>query len=338
MIRLIILILLIFVISSALVWMIENNGSLEIVWLGYLIKTDILTSLIIVALLYVALAIFWKIISGIFSVNLKALFSPNKLKKLSKLLQKDEQSFNMILSILQNLENGDNKEALQNHKQLTKTSNNEELNDFLLAKIYYCLEDYKKSQEIASKLENSESSILILASELELALKKKDKTNISHLVDEIIEKSPHDSQSKTLKKAIDLKIRDLIALRQYQEAKDVLKERKMLKQDPELIELFVLVNNALASEAFEKKSFISAIHLANKALKFDENHISSHEIKIKSWLALGFVMKARSDAKKQFKKTKKEIFVTLFSDSYQGQSEAKITKAIQKFVGTSKIK
>lgn len=340
MIRVFLLILVIFAISWAAIWVIENNGQLEILWLGYLVKTDILTSIILLIVSYAIFAVVFSVLSKILTFNLASIikiFSPNKLKQLTKSLQKDERSFSTILKILQDLENGDDKQALKTHKELLKTSKNYELNDFLLAKIHFNLGDYKKSQEIARNLENSESSILILASEFELACKQEDNTKIAQLTDEIIAKSHEDSQNKSLKKAISLKIMDLANLNKYQEAKELLLRHKKLSQDPKLMELFTFTHSALAFSFFEKKSFISAIRLSGKSLKFDESYIPAQEIKIRSWLALGLVTKARSEAKKLYKKTKNQLFVTLYAKSYEGQSDEKIARQIQKFIGKKVI-
>jgi len=321
--------------------MIENNGTLEILWLGYLVKTDILTSIAILIISYCALAIIFTILAKIFHFNfasVKKFFSPNKLKALTKSLQKDEQSFRLILQILQNLENGDDKEALKIHKQLIKTSKNQDLNDFLLAKIHFNLGDYKKSQEIAGKIEDNATSMLILASELELAVKKKDNTQISSLIEDIILKSPQDSQNKTLKKAICIKVNDLASLDNYEEARDLLDGRKILSKDPEISKLFAFVNNSIALKAAGKKSFITAIRQANKALDFDKNYIPAYEVKIRSWLALGFTLKSRNEIKKLYKQTKNPVFITLFDESLKGQSKEKRLSTIKKFIGTNSLK
>lgn len=338
MIRLFFVTLIILAISSSAIWMIENNGTVEILWLGYLVKTDILTSIVILIIAYYALAITFWIFSKIFSINLKKLFSTNKLKALTKLLQKDEQSFDSIFKILQNLENGDNKEALKNHKELVKTSKNLDLNDFLLAKIHFCLGDYKKSQEVAKKIEDPESSILILASELELALKKKDEEKTLDLAEKIISRSTKDSQNKSFKKALKIKINNFFKNEDYISAKDLLDEYSRLKDDPDFTKIFLQTNCGLALKSFEKKSFISSIKYANKALRFDQNYIMAHEIRLRSWIALGFGIKARNEIKKLYKQTKDPVFLALFDESNEGLSPEKKSQAMKKFLGVSSTK
>jgi len=341
MIRVLLLIFFIVIISSSAIWMIENNGVLEISWLGYLIKTDILTSIIILIIAYYCLYITFTISSKIFSFNLgslKKLFSPNKLKLLTKSLQKDEQSFETILQILQNIENGDYKEALKNHKQLIKTSKNQELNDFLLAKIHFCLGDYKKSQEIAKKLTNAESSMLILASELEISLQKNDEEKVINLADMIISQSPEGSQSKSLKKAIEVRLDRFLKFDKYQEAKELLVSHDKISKDQDFAQMLAYLNAALAKESFDKKSFIAAIRCANRSLRIDPDYIPAHEIRLKSWLALGFTFKAKNEIKKLWKKSSNLIFVDIFDQSNQGLSSERKIKSIKKFLGVSKGK
>ena len=335
MIRLILLIFIVLAIATSAIWMIENNGALEITWLGYLVKTDIMTSIVILIMSYYVLRIFFSITSKIFSFNLASLkkfFRPNKLKVLTKTLQNDEKSFEIIFHILQDLENGNNKDALKKHKELVKNSKNQELNNFLLAKIYFNLGDFKKSQEIAK---NTSSNTLTLASELEITLKDKDEEKTLSLADEIITKSSKKSQSEALKKSLEVKLDSLFKLAKYQEAKDLITSYNQLSNNPDFIKILDYINTSLAKESYDKKSFVSAIRSANKVLKSDPDNIPAQEIRLKSWLALGFIFKTRRELRKLWQKSGNLIFVDLFDQSNQKLSAKKRIKAIKKFLSKS---
>lgn len=155
MIKILLFIFVIVLISAITIWTIDNNGIIEIQWLDYFIKTDMLTAIIIIIISYCFLAIILSILSSIFSFKfstIKKIFAPNKLKLLTKSVKKDQEAFNLILEILQDLENNDAKSASKKHKNLIKLNNNKNLNNFLLAKIYNINGELKKSEDLLKEI------------------------------------------------------------------------------------------------------------------------------------------------------------------------------------------
>lgn len=155
MIKILLFIFVIVLISAITIWTIDNNGIIEIQWLDYFIKTDMLTAIIIIIISYCFLAIILSILSSIFSFKfstIKKIFAPNKLKLLTKSVKKDQEAFNLILEILQDLENNDAKSASKKHKNLIKLNNNKNLNNFLLAKIHNVNGELKKSEDLLKEI------------------------------------------------------------------------------------------------------------------------------------------------------------------------------------------
>lgn len=162
--------------AFGIVWLFENNGTVLIDWLGYEVKSNVITAIIILIICHYVLVFLRAILSAIFSFNLKKIFNnwskKRKLNNLTKSVESDKKSFELIFDIIKFLEEGNKDKALASHKELAKFSSNKELKEVLLAKVLFQQGELKKSQEIFSKLK--------IASTADFG-KKDEKTLISKL-------------------------------------------------------------------------------------------------------------------------------------------------------------
>lgn len=81
MIRLLTLILIAVAISIGLGWMLDNNGIVEINWLGYEIITDVFTTFVVITIATILIFILSYIIISFFSLRIFRIFSKNKKLK-----------------------------------------------------------------------------------------------------------------------------------------------------------------------------------------------------------------------------------------------------------------
>ena len=115
-------IFLVFTITTGIVWIIENNGSLLINWLGYEIQTDILTATLIFAFFLVFIALISYILTRLLSIKfpqlLKLLFKKSYTKKLEKIISNHHKGFETLSRLLLAIEVDDYESA----KKFTKIS------------------------------------------------------------------------------------------------------------------------------------------------------------------------------------------------------------------------
>jgi len=131
-------IFLVFILTTSLVWIIENNGSIVINWLGYEVQTDILTSLLIFAffLTFVALISYFltRLLAIKFPQLLKLLFKKSYTKKLEQIISNHHRGFETLSKLLLAMEVDDFENAKKIHKDFSKQIKYKNLNNFFEAK------------------------------------------------------------------------------------------------------------------------------------------------------------------------------------------------------------
>jgi hypothetical protein len=112
-----------------LIWFFNNNGWVQVVWLGHLVKIDVLTlvisSLISLWLLYLIYQ-FSKFILSIIN-SFFGIFKTNELKKKNKEIEKYEYIIDLIKNYLKALNLKNIKEAKNQQKKINSKSKNQEL-------------------------------------------------------------------------------------------------------------------------------------------------------------------------------------------------------------------
>lgn len=177
-------------ITLGLIWLINNNGSLLINWLGYEITIDILSAIVITSFILFVLFTISYILARLLAVRfpkfLRRLFKKSYVKSLEKIIYNNNQAFEISTHLMLALENDDNKNATKLSKKLFKLLKNNQFEAFLQAKLAFKKQDYAKAADFFAKIDNNnDAKLLLLKSKLELALKNKDDASAVTLTQQI---------------------------------------------------------------------------------------------------------------------------------------------------------
>lgn len=316
--------------SSALIWLINNNGVILIHWLGYEVRTDILTSLLMSLLFILVLSaisyLLARILAMKFPIFLKKLFKKNYLKSLEKIIYKNNKSFDLLASLMLSLEVEDEKNSAKLHKKLSKLIKNDQLEGFILGKRAFQSQKFAEASEIFSDFkDNPHAKILSLKSKMQLALHNKDDVAATAYAQQILSlKSNNLEAAKDLfslykKRGLWQDTKVLITKYGSENFKDELQKRDL-----------AVINTALASEAYQKRKFLVAIKYTSIALKAEENFLPALEIYLRSWLKLGFTFKARWKIKSLWRHDPHLILAKIYDLTYRKKSSDHRIKSMKK--------
>lgn len=125
------------VITVPLIWFFNNNGTINIIWLGFEAKIDILTFLLIsilaIGILFIIYRLFWFIIS--LFLGLFGIFKTDQLKKKDKEIKKYEELVTLFTSYIKAFNKRDLKDAKSKQKQIHSLIKNDELKEVLITQI-----------------------------------------------------------------------------------------------------------------------------------------------------------------------------------------------------------
>jgi uncharacterized membrane-anchored protein len=168
-------------ISTSVVWLLDNGGSIAILWLGYEVQVDIMTAIsltilfaLIVFLLSYLLA---RILSFRFPKFLKVFSQKSHVRKLEKLESKDQEGLEILTKILLAIELGDLRIAKSLQKKAKNLVRNSDLNNFIQGKIALANEDFSKASEFFAQLDKDESA-KVLAQKLKLKITSSDEEGL----------------------------------------------------------------------------------------------------------------------------------------------------------------
>lgn len=304
--------LIAFLVTTSLIWMIDHNGLVLINWLGYEIKTDILTATLLAVFFTFLIFIFSYFLARILAIKfpnlLKTFFKKTYLKRLEKIILRHHQAFELMTQMLLSLEVNDAKSASDSQKKLAKLVKNSSLNNFFLGKIYFIKQDFSRSAEFFAKFgENKYAKILVLKSKFKLALNKQDEAGAIAYAKQIL----------SIKRDNFEIARSLFSLYKnrglWQEAKALISEYGSEQFKEELQKHDVAaINTALAFEAYRQRKFLLALKHSNIALKSENNFLPALEIKLKSWLKLGLKFKVVWKIKSLWRENPHLIFAEIF--------------------------
>jgi HemY protein len=323
-------IFLVFTITTSIVWIIENNGSLIINWLGYEIQTDILTATLIFAFFLVFIALISYILTRLLSIKfpqlLKLLFKKSYTKKLEKIITNHHKGFETLTKLLLAIEVDDYESAKKIHKDFSKQIKYKNLNNFFEAKFALENNDFTISEKYFAQYDrNPHAKILSLKSKLKIAIKANADAKAIELAKQIL----------TLKKDSIKTAQELLKLYKkignWQSIKSLINEFGAEKFKEELQKRdLVILNTSLAFEALKNKKYLRAIKYCKMALSNDDQFLPAHEILIKSWIRLGFKFKAISIIKKLWKENPYIILVEIYDSLYRKASLKKRIHAVKK--------
>ena len=287
-------IFLVFILTTSLVWIIENNGSIVINWLGYEVQTDILTSLLICVFFLTLVAFTSYILTRLLAIKfpqlLRLLFKKSYTRKLEQVISRHHDGFEDLSKLLLALEVDDFESAKKTYKKFSKHIKYKNLNNFFEAKFAIENGDFGASESYFSQYkENPHAKILVLKSKLKIAIKNQEDQKAIEIAKEIL----------ILKKDSLKTAQELLRLYKkngnWQSAKSLIKDFGVDKFGDELQKRdMIILNTSLAQEALRNKKYISAIKYSKMALSNNEQFLPANQILIKSWIKLGFKFKAIS--------------------------------------------
>ncbi len=321
--------------TSFLAWLLDNNGLVLIQWFGFEIRTDMFTVILLAALFSLLIFCFAYLVARIAAIKfpnlLKILFKKSHFKHLEALLKRHNKAFEIMAELLLSLEVGDNKSSQILQQKFAKLTKRSALNNFFLAKIAQQSGNYQESTTFYEKFgENQHAMIMALKTKFDLAISTGNEISaIAYAKQIIANKNNNLDVAKTLFSLY--KIRGM-----WPEAKSLIKEygQDYFKQELQNHDLAVM-NTSLAFEAYREKKFFNAIKYANLALKKENNFLPAIEVKLKSWLKLGFIFKVRWHLKGLWRENPHLIFAEIFDLTHRKSSANSRISAIKKLVKTN---
>ena len=311
-------------------WIIENNGSIVINWLGYEVQTDILTSLLICVFFLTLVAFTSYILTRLLAIKfpqlLRLLFKKSYTRKLEQVISRHHDGFEDLSKLLLALEVDDFESAKKTYKKFSKHIKYKNLNNFFEAKFAIENGDFGASESCFSQYkENPHAKILVLKSKLKIAIKNQEDQKAIEIAKEIL----------TLKKDSLKTAQELLRLYKkngnWQSAKSLIKDFGVDKFGDELQKRdMIILNTSLAQEALRNKKYISAIKYSKMALSNNEQFLPANQILIKSWIKLGFKFKAISIIKNLWKETPHIVLAELYGAIYRKSSIKNRIHAIKK--------
>lgn len=175
-IRTILLLILLGVISLGISWMLTNNGSIIITWLGYEVRTDILTAIFCLLGLTLLTILTTNILTRLLSFKLCKIFEifkPSEVKQLKKINQKQQDGLRIIVQTILAIELNDQKMADKLIAKLNKTIEDQDLKNLLMAKLAFASQDFEKCEKLLHKIQEEQIDEMIKINKFYQALKNK---------------------------------------------------------------------------------------------------------------------------------------------------------------------
>lgn len=139
MIRIFWLLLLALIIALSISWVVDNNGLVSIQWLGYEIKTDILTSILLIIMAAMSIFIFAYFLGRLFSINLLQIFrifsKKREISSLKRAIKEQDIALDLLFDIFVKLESDEGKECKKLFKKFGKLVEKPQLNDYIANQI-----------------------------------------------------------------------------------------------------------------------------------------------------------------------------------------------------------
>jgi len=320
------------VLTASVSWLLENNGSVVIQWFGFEVSTDMLTAILLAAFCSLTIFAISYLVARVAAIKfpnlLKILFKKPYTKRLESLLKRHNQAFDIMAQLMLSLEVGDNESSQKLQEKITKLTKRSALNNFFLAKLYQQSGKHEKAAEIYEKFgDNPHAKLMALKAKLDLAIVVEDEVSAIAYAKQII---ANKSNSLGVEKIL-LSLYKKHGM--WQDAKVLIKEygQDYFKQELQNHDLAVM-NSVLAYDAYREKKFFNAIKYANLALKKENNFLPAIEIKLKSWLKLGFVFKVRWHLKTLWRDNPHLVFAEIFDLTYRKSSAELRIAAIKNLV------
>jgi HemY protein len=300
-----------FLITYSVAWLVDNNGSVVVNWLGYEMQTDVLTIIIftiILTILIIFLASFFTRILAIkFPSLLKFFFKRNYTKSLEKIVARHHQGFDELSQLLLAIECRDEKYINLHLKNFAKKIKNKKLNDFLKGKIALDKKDYSTIVKYFSQfIGNNHANIIALNGKFNMALNQKDETRVIAYGKQLIKLENNPEIAKKLipyckKNGLWKDVKELLKIAGY-ELND-----QLSGDEVKILNLFE------AKYFYQQKKFCKAMKFAKILLKKEPESIPALSIYLKSQIKIGFRFIVAYQIKKLWQK-KSQIFLSEIYD------------------------
>ena len=325
-------IILIFLVTSSVVWIIENNGTIEVNWLDYNIQTDILTAILILGfflILIITLSYFLTRILAIkFPELLKFFFRKSYTRKLEKIISNHHQGFETLSKILIALEIQDYEYSKKLFKTYQKQIKYKTIRNFLEAKFAFYDKDFEKSEKIYNEFANFyQGKILHLNAKFKNfitnnELKKAIETGNEILINTHNNIAVASDLIKIHKKNGDWQAtKILIDKFGIENFSDELQKRDQ-----------VILNTSLAFDSYRNKKFFNSLKFAKNALLLQDHFLPAQEILIKSWAKLGMKFRAVKLIKTIWKENPHQILIDIYDSLNKKSKPKKRISLIKKLV------
>lgn len=137
MFRVISILIWVILITLPLAWFFNNNGFIDITWLGFQIQIDILTFILLFILLLTIIFLIYRFYSCIIAIFLGifGIFKVNELKKRDKEIKKYEEIINAVKNYTKSINSSEIKQAKSWQKKIYSLLKDNELKEELLIQI-----------------------------------------------------------------------------------------------------------------------------------------------------------------------------------------------------------
>jgi HemY protein len=310
-------------------WLYDNNGLVLIQWFGYEVRTDILTAIISAVSIVVMTLLLTHVLTRILSISIPSLlggfFKKRRLRKLEKILSKQNEAFNLLAEMLLAIGVKKADSFAKFFKKFDKLVDNSRLDNVLQAKLNLHNGNFAEAEKFLKKIEpNPCSELLLLNVKFELALQNKDENLAISCAKKIISEN---RDLKIAKKLLELYKKQGM----WQEAQSLLTEFKddQLRNDLGKRDL-AIISTENAEKFYRQKNFGKAIRSAKMALAEEENFLPAIEILLKSWIKSGLSFKASWKIKALWRQHPQLVLAEIFDFIHRKNSPESRIKAMKK--------
>ncbi len=332
MLRIIFLIVTAFLTGGLIIWVIDHEGFVLVNWLGYELKTNIVTaitlSILFTATIFAISYFFIKIISIKFPHLAKILLKKSYFRNLEDLVKRHQVGFESLTELLLAMEVNDIKAINELKKLFSKSIKNNNLNNFINGKIAFIAGDFYNAESYFLKINHHKNiQNLIWKSKFNIAKIEKNYESAIACANEILAINKNDINiAKEL---------FLIYKKQgrWQNAKLIVKKFGADKFQEELQKRDRAISHcAIALEAYRNKKFNEAIREAKMALKIIDDFLPAIEIMLKSWVRNSMSFLTVLSIKRLWHSKPHMIFIDIFYLINRKLSKKDRLKSIKKLV------
>jgi len=324
-------IIVLFLSTYSIVWLIDNNGLVVVNWLGYEMQTDVLTIVLITIFFTILIIVLATLLTRILAIKFPSLlrffFKRNYTKSLEKIVLRHQQGFDDLSSLLLAIELEDQKYINLYHKNFSQKIKNKKLNNFVKGKIALSQENQQQVIQYFSQFSgNNHANILVYNAKFNLALESTQETKAIAYGKQVCRLD----QSR-----IDVAKKLIILCRKNGLWQDLHELQTIFKDKiNDYIDSEDLTNIALflAKGFYQQKKYYKSQRLANKALKFDSSSLKAQEMLLKSWIKLGFRFCVANKIKKIFSKTASYRLAKIYLFNYRKLPLQKQIKLLKKLL------